>query len=150
MTTEGRVGPCSAKESKQNFCEMFSDMMRNIGCSSSQVGPTRNGEVQFTTAQSAKSTIVLYCTYLGNKCGPSSFSNSHRYVIIGKLRDCTSGINTLVLASHRGGPGLVMWDLWWTKWRWGRFSPSTSVSPANLHSINCSTITLIYHLELVQ
>jgi hypothetical protein len=40
-------------------------------------------------------------------------------------------------------PGLVMWDLWWTKWRWGRFSPSTSVSPANLHSINCSTITLI-------
>jgi hypothetical protein len=33
------------------------------------------------------------------------------------------------LASHRGGPGpspgLVMWDLWWTKWCWGRFSPST-------------------------
>jgi hypothetical protein len=23
-----------------------------------------------------------------------------------------------------------MWDLWWTKWHWGRFSPSTSVSPA--------------------
>jgi hypothetical protein len=22
-----------------------------------------------------------------------------------------------------------MWDLWWTKWRWGSFSPSTSVSP---------------------
>jgi hypothetical protein len=22
----------------------------------------------------------------------------------------------------------VMWDLWWTKWHWGRFS-STSVSP---------------------
>jgi hypothetical protein len=36
----------------------------------------------------------------------------------------------------------------WTKWRWGRFSPSTSVSPANLHSTNCSTITLIYHLGL--
>jgi hypothetical protein len=27
-----------------------------------------------------------------------------------------------------------MWDLWWTKWRWGRFSPSTSISPAKLHS----------------
>jgi hypothetical protein len=39
--------------------------------------------------------------------------------------------------------------LWWTKWRWGGFSPSTSVSPANLHSTNCSTITLIYHLGLV-
>jgi hypothetical protein len=30
------------------------------------------------------------------------------------------------------------------------FFPSTSVSPANLHSTNCSTITLIYHLGLVQ
>jgi hypothetical protein len=26
--------------------------------------------------------------------------------------------------------------LLWTKWRWGRFSPSTSVFLANLHSIN--------------
>jgi hypothetical protein len=32
------------------------------------------------------------------------------------------------------GPGLVKWDLWWTKRRWGKFSPSTSVSPANLYS----------------
>jgi hypothetical protein len=39
---------------------------------------------------------------------------------------CSSGKS---LASHRGGPGLVMWDLWWIKWRWGRFSQSTSVSP---------------------
>jgi hypothetical protein len=31
-----------------------------------------------------------------------------------------------------------MWDLWWEKWRWGRFSPSTSVSPANSHYTNCS------------
>jgi hypothetical protein len=38
----------------------------------------------------------------------------------------------------------------WTKWRWGRFPPSTSVSPANFHSTNCSTIILIYHLGLVQ
>jgi hypothetical protein len=30
------------------------------------------------------------------------------------------------------------WDLWWTKWRWGRFSPSPSVSPANLHSTKFS------------
>jgi hypothetical protein len=42
-----------------------------------------------------------------------------------------------------GSPGLVMWDLWWTKWCWGRLSPSTSVSPANLHSTNCSVGT--YH-----
>jgi hypothetical protein len=31
-----------------------------------------------------------------------------------------------------------MWDLWWTKWRWGRFSPNTSVPPANLHFTNFS------------
>jgi hypothetical protein len=33
---------------------------------------------------------------------------------------------------------------------WRRFSQSTSVSPANLHSTNCSTVTIIYHLGLVQ
>jgi hypothetical protein len=33
-----------------------------------------------------------------------------------------------------------MWDLWWTKWHWGKLSPSTSVSPANFHLINYSTI----------
>jgi hypothetical protein len=47
-------------------------------------------------------------------------------------------------------PGSGHMDLWWTKWRWGRFSPSISVSPANFHSTNCSTITIIYHLGLVQ
>jgi hypothetical protein len=53
------------------------------------------------------------------------------------------------ITTHRGGPGsspgLVMWDLWWAMWRWGKFSPSTSVSPSNLHSTNFSTITIIYH-----
>jgi hypothetical protein len=38
--------------------------------------------------------------------------------------------------------GLVKWDLWWTKWRWGRFSPSTSVSPSNLHSTKFSIIII--------
>jgi hypothetical protein len=31
-----------------------------------------------------------------------------------------------------------MWDLWWTKCRWGRSSLSTSVSPANIYSTNFS------------
>jgi hypothetical protein len=51
-----------------------------------------------------------------------------------------------LLVSHRGGPrsnpGLVKWDLRWTKWHWGRFSPSTSVSPANLHSTKFSIIKI--------
>jgi hypothetical protein len=45
------------------------------------------------------------------------------------------------LPSHRGRPGSCpgsMCVLWWTKWHWGRFSPSTSVSPANHHSTNFS------------
>jgi hypothetical protein len=42
---------------------------------------------------------------------------------------------------RRSGIRARVWScgiLWWTKWRWGRFSPRTSVSPANLHSTNCS------------
>jgi hypothetical protein len=53
-------------------------------------------------------------------------------------------------AARVQNPNLVLWDLWWTKWRWGRFQPSISVSPANLHSTNFSTITIIYHPGLVQ
>jgi hypothetical protein len=34
-----------------------------------------------------------------------------------------------------------MWGLWWTKRHWGRFPPSTSVSPAN-HSTNISIIII--------
>jgi hypothetical protein len=34
----------------------------------------------------------------------------------------------------------VMWDLWWIKWPWGRFFPSTSVSPATFHSTDCFTL----------
>jgi hypothetical protein len=43
----------------------------------------------------------------------------------------------------------VMLDLWWTKWHWGRFYPSASVSPANSHSSDYSTL-IIYHPGLVQ
>jgi hypothetical protein len=31
----------------------------------------------------------------------------------------------------------VVWDLWWTKCHWDRFSGSNSASPANSHSTNC-------------
>jgi hypothetical protein len=42
----------------------------------------------------------------------------------------------LPTAADRVHPDLVKWDLWCTKWRWGKLSPGTSVSPANLHSTN--------------
>jgi hypothetical protein len=45
----------------------------------------------------------------------------------------------LPTAAIRGSrPGLSCGILWWIKWLWGRFSPSTSVSPAKFHSTNCS------------
>jgi hypothetical protein len=51
-------------------------------------------------------------------------------------------------ASHCGcpcsNPGHLMCDMWWTKWHWGRFPPSTSVYPANSHSTDCSTLIIIY------
>jgi hypothetical protein len=39
-------------------------------------------------------------------------------------------------------PSQVMCGLWWTKWHWGWFSPSTSISPAN-HPTDCSTLIII-------
>jgi hypothetical protein len=39
---------------------------------------------------------------------------------------------------------MIMWDLWWTKRRWGRFSLSTSVSLANSHSTYCFTLIIIW------
>jgi hypothetical protein len=53
----------------------------------------------------------------------------------------------LPTAAVRGPkPDLGMWDLWWDKVALGRFSPSTSVSPAIVvRSTYYSTITLIYH-----
>jgi hypothetical protein len=36
--------------------------------------------------------------------------------------------------------GQVIWDLWCTKWHWGGFSLSTSVSPVNCYCTNCSTL----------
>jgi hypothetical protein len=53
----------------------------------------------------------------------------------------------LPTAAVRGSkPDLGMWDLWWDKVALGRFSPSTSVSPAIVvRSTNYSTVTLMYH-----
>ena len=36
-----------------------------------------------------------------------------------------------------------MWDLWWTKWHWDRFSPSTSVFPCQFHSTGAPLLVKI-------
>jgi hypothetical protein len=35
-----------------------------------------------------------------------------------------------------------MWDLWWTKWHWAWFSPTTSVSLANHNSTKFSILII--------
>jgi hypothetical protein len=40
--------------------------------------------------------------------------------------------------------------LWWTKWHWDRFSPSTSVSPVNSHSTDCSATIIIIIIIIPQ
>jgi hypothetical protein len=42
-----------------------------------------------------------------------------------------------------------MWNLWWTKRHWGRFSPSTSVSPAK-HPTDCSTLIIIIIIIIIR
>jgi len=33
-------------------------------------------------------------------------------------------------------PGQMVWDLWWKKWHWDTFTPSSPVFPYNSHSSN--------------
>jgi hypothetical protein len=40
-------------------------------------------------------------------------------------------------------PGQAVWDLWWTKRYWCRFSPSTATTPAT-HRTDCSTFISLY------
>jgi hypothetical protein len=47
------------------------------------------------------------------------------------------------LINSKERSSLVKWDLWWTKWHRGRFSPSTSVSPA-IHSTKFSILTITW------
>jgi hypothetical protein len=59
--------------------------------------------------------------------------------------------NQYHLSSPGSNQGLVMWDFVMDKsGTEAGFLPSTSVSPANLHSTNFSTITITYHPRLVQ
>jgi hypothetical protein len=82
--------------------------------------------------------------YLGTQYRPTNNNNNnnnhhHNKKAVLSLKRLVAGF-----PPRRPGfePGSGKWDLWWTKWGWGRFSPSTSVSPANLHSAQFSIITI--------
>jgi hypothetical protein len=80
---------------------------------------------------------------------PRSASNwaSHSPAVNGAGRGLVNGLRPLV-AGFPLSPGQDMWDLWWTKLHWGRFSPSTSVSPTD-NSTDCCTL-IMNHPGLVQ
>jgi hypothetical protein len=73
----------------------------------------------------------------------------NRKIIMNMFTVCShvTNINSRMLWVQSPGSypwylGLVKWCLWWTKWRGGRLSPNTSVSPANLHSTKFSILTI--------
>jgi hypothetical protein len=82
-----------------------------------------------------KEMIMAYCRYYAIII-VKRLKNSQRISDWPTARPCHTS-----LASNSGdqgsSPGQVMWDLWWTKWHWGRFSRSTSVSSAT-HSTDCT------------
>jgi hypothetical protein len=102
--------------------------------------------------------LKVLSSNLGSQTGYPDGDYSYFYPVFPeKFQDSTSirtqplpsesfQILCLVIILPCLSPGQVMWDLW----HWGRFSPSTLVSPPNSHSNYCSTITIIYHLWLVQ
>jgi hypothetical protein len=97
---------------------------------------------------------VLTCTYR-RQHSPSTTEWLSFAVPLGNTTCCwhfgraiaQAGRRWLPTAAVRGSkPDLGMWDLWWDKVALGRFSPSSSVSPAVVvRCTNYSTITLMYH-----
>jgi hypothetical protein len=81
-----------------------------------------------------------------------TYTSTPPYVFIAwclSSRNALGELRRLVAGVPGSSPGQVMWDLRWIKWHWSRFSPSTSVSPAN-HSSDCCTLIFIHHPRRVQ
>jgi hypothetical protein len=79
----------------------------------------------------------------------TQLSLSYSVRAIQKKKDLTAGITTPL--QHNFTPNNLIVEvsvndnshmLWWTKWHWGSFSPSTSVSLANQHSTKFSIIII--------
>jgi hypothetical protein len=92
-------------------------------------------QVGYVTTKTFSKVLHLSQCYVRRYCNHFCFTRATLMYVIGFGEYATY---------YRGGqgsiPGQVMWDLW-TKWHWGRFSPSTSFSPASSHSTYCSTFT---------
>jgi hypothetical protein len=95
------------------------------------------------TGTGAGSSIMPWYLYSRHLSTPSHLvpfyiTSIHEIALLNKTRiSQLSEIHCNIyvwLASHLCSIlGHVIWNLWQTKWHWGRFSPSTSVSPANSH-----------------
>jgi hypothetical protein len=96
-------------------------------------------------------TKLIYSSEASVTCSPSSLSLciDLSFRLRCKCRLCRA-IAQAVSSRLSTTAARVRAQVSWTKWYWGSFSPSTSVYPVNLLSTNCSTITIIHHLGLVQ
>jgi hypothetical protein len=92
--------------------------------------------IHFTTRIHIENSTEKSYIFIYNYCFPFGRTIAH-----------AASLRLPTAAAHVRVPN-PMWDLW-TNWHWRRFSPNTSVSPANSHSTNCSTL-IIYHPGLVQ
>jgi hypothetical protein len=109
------------------------------------VGDIANSQILSNTAEYVRISKRIV---MGRKLSHYPHDNkSQQFVESNLLCDSISNhpdCRAIAEVSNRGGPSLnpgqVMWDLWWTKWHWGRFSPSISVSLTNSHSTNCSIL----------
>jgi hypothetical protein len=90
--------------------------------------------------------LLRCCQYLDYRA--TDFVHAlHKQLLNERLTDkAVSLLKWLVAGFPPRRPGFasgqVMWDLWWTKWHWCRFSPNTLVSSANHHSTKFSILII--------
>jgi hypothetical protein len=103
-------------------------------------------------------SVVQYVPAAALTANTAPLSTQHVIISSGKQFDTNdvfigvSELNLLLFfefVSRPRRPGLslgrVTWDLWWTKWHWGRFSSRTSVSPATHSTFTVIIIIIIIH-----
>jgi hypothetical protein len=87
---------------------------------------------------------IFFCVYYQMRHTDFSATVSGQFLAIAQA------VTRQILTAAARARSKFMWDLWCTKWHWGWFPPSTSVSIANSHSTNCPTLIIVYHRGLVR
>jgi hypothetical protein len=102
----------------------------------------------FASADYCLSSCITYCV----RSRITAFSSQHPLPPLPVLLEQILTKLSYIIPTAAARVRSRVWSSWICvdKVALSRFSQSTSVSPANIHSTYCSTITLTYHLGLVQ